>query len=61
MRLSSLLSLLGAAVLVTAGDEKEPGPTVFNGISVPPMLELTPKNFNKEIVGTKWMLVKHYR
>jgi protein disulfide-isomerase len=62
MRLSLLSLLVGASALVAAGDEKKKGgPTTFNGITVPPLLELTPQNFDEEIVKTKWMFVKQHR
>lgn len=72
MRLSSLAwgLLLGAAARVAAQDDdyddeipedKSLETTTFDGIKVPPMLELTPDNFESEIKKSKYMLVKHYR
>jgi protein disulfide-isomerase len=71
MKLSSLVwgLLLGAAVHVAGQEEDEeeiPADysqeyTKFDGKTVPPMLELTPDNFEKEMKGSKYMLVKHYR
>lgn len=73
MRLSSLAwgLLLGAAARVTAQDDdfddeeipedKSLETTIFDGKQVPPMLELTPANYNTEIKKTKYMVVKHYR
>ncbi|KAH8765510.1 thioredoxin [Diaporthe sp. PMI_573] len=71
MRLSSLAwgLLLGATARVAAQDDdyddeipedKSLETTTFDGIKVPPMLELTPDNFESEIKKSKHMLVKHY-
>lgn len=71
MKLSSLVwgLLLGAITHVAAQDEEEeeiPADysqeyTEFDGKRVPPVLELTPNNYDKEIKASKYMLVKHYR
>lgn len=71
MRLSSLVwgLLLGAVAHVAAQEEDEeeiPADysqeyTDFDGKKVPPLLELTPDNFEKEIKGAKHLMVKHYR
>lgn len=71
MKLSSLVwgLLLGAITHVAAQDEEEeeiPADysqeyTEFDGKQVPPVLELTPNNYDKEIKASKYMLVKHYR
>lgn len=73
MKLSSLpwLLLLGAAARVTAQDddfdddedidEGPPTTTYFDGKAVPPMMELTPDNFDKEVNVSKYLLIKHYR
>lgn len=64
------MPLLGiAAVKVSAADEKSAGaasedgekPTVFDGIEVPPIVSLTPKNFEQYLNDTKYLFVKHYR
>ncbi|KAG6366662.1 hypothetical protein INS49_000841 [Diaporthe citri] len=71
MRFSSLAwgLLLGATARVAAQDDFEDDEipedksletTTFDGIKVPPMLELTPDNFEAEIKKSKYMLVKHY-
>lgn len=66
MRLSSLLSIVGAAALVSALDPKDAPsddadtPTVFDGVSVPPLMSLTPKNFDEVLNSTKYLFVKHY-
>jgi protein disulfide-isomerase len=66
MRFSSWAVLLGAAARAVAGfddeDEEVPRePTYFNGKKVPPMLGLTPDNWEKEYKASKYLLVKHYR
>ncbi len=64
MRLFNLSLLFGAAALVAADslDDEEPREaTVFNGQTVPPLLELTPDNWEKEHKASKYLLVKHYR
>lgn len=72
MKLSSLLwgLLLGAVANVAAQDAEEDEEipadysqetTQFDGKKVPPLLELTPDNFETEIKASKYMLVKHYR
>lgn len=72
MRLSSLAwgLLLGAAARVAAQDDdyddeipedKSLETTIFDGKPVPPMLELTPANYETEIKKSKYMVVKHYR
>ena len=67
MRLLDLTLLFGAAALVVAEspdlDDDEPAKeaTVFDGKKVPPMLELTPDNWEKEHKASKYLLVKHYR
>jgi protein disulfide-isomerase len=67
MRLLNFSFLLGAAALV-AGSPPEPAEedatrenTYFNGKKVPPMLELTPANWEKEVKASKYLMVKHYR
>jgi protein disulfide-isomerase len=67
MRLLSPLLLLGAAAVgrvaaaAAADNDDGPPPTTFNGVEVPPMMELTPENFVDEIESNKYMLIKHYR
>lgn len=71
MKFSSLVwgLLLGAITHVAAQEEEEeeiPADysqefTQFDGKTVPPLLELTPDNFEREIKASKYMLVKHYR
>jgi protein disulfide-isomerase len=58
MRWFSLSLLVGLASLAVADDSEAREPTYFNGIKVPPMLELTPDNWEKE---SKYIIVKHFR
>ncbi|KAK1256034.1 hypothetical protein MKX07_008293 [Trichoderma sp. CBMAI-0711] len=66
MRLTSFFSGLAAFGLLSspalADDEADnvPAPTYFDSVMVPPLIELTPDNFEKEASKTKWLLVKHY-
>ncbi|KAL1841983.1 hypothetical protein VTJ49DRAFT_6226 [Mycothermus thermophilus] len=61
MRWFSLSLLLGSAAWAVAeSDDETREATFFNGIKVPPMLELTPDNWDKEIKASKYMIVKHY-
>lgn len=68
MRLSILSLLAGAAALARAeplGDgsaEKEADKgTTFNHKTVPPLLELSPSNWNEQVNKTRWLMVKHFR
>lgn len=68
MRLASFALLLGASVLgaaqaigASAPDGVDKDTTTFNGKKVPPLLELTPDNFDKEVNVTKYLVVKYYR
>ena len=56
----AVLATLGRAQSLGERDPDKEG-TTFNGLSVPPLLELTPANWDKEIKQSRWMLVKHYR
>ncbi|CAI6089876.1 hypothetical protein V2G26_006686 [Clonostachys chloroleuca] len=73
MRLSPFALLMGLSALVKASgetlvtresddwEEQEPlVPTVFNGVTVPPMLELDPSNYKDEIAKSKYLVIKHY-
>lgn len=72
MKFSSLVwgLFLGAVTRIAAEDVEDDDvipedysleTTEFDGKKVPPILELTPDNFDKEIKGSKYILVKHYR
>ncbi|KAI2621253.1 thioredoxin-like protein [Hypoxylon sp. NC1633] len=67
MRLASLALLLGAVSFGSAqapGSETVDNPdrenTYFNGKRVPPLLELTPENFEKEVQQSKFLVVKYF-
>jgi protein disulfide-isomerase len=66
MRLLSLALLAGAAVLGRAqklsleNDPKKEN-TYFDGQRVPPLLELTPTNWDEEVNQTRFLMIKHYR
>ncbi|KAI0022331.1 thioredoxin-like protein [Xylariomycetidae sp. FL0641] len=67
MRLRSLGLFLSAAAfgaVQAAGKEKAEGPeneaTVFNGKSVPPLVELTSDNFDKQLKSSKFFVVKFF-
>ncbi|KAH6607434.1 hypothetical protein Trco_003747 [Trichoderma cornu-damae] len=52
-----------AAAAAAAGDgdgSKVPDNTYFDSLPVPPLIELTPNNFEKEANNTKFLFVKHY-
>lgn len=68
MRLASLAlflgaSALGAAQAIGADNTQDPEHenTYFNSQKVPPLLELTTDNFDKEIGLSKNVVVKFYR
>lgn len=70
MRLTSLallsglsaFQLLGTAAAANDSDDSDaPVNTYFDSLPVPPLLELTPDNFEKEANNTKFLFVKHYR
>jgi protein disulfide-isomerase len=64
MKFWRLISLLGVSSLVHAGDKKQDeknGPTTFNGVEVPPLIELTPETYEKMAKEHKFLMVKHYR
>ncbi len=61
MRLSSLALLLGAAACGAAAGDPAQENTYFDGKKVPPILQLGPDTFDKEVKASKWLMVKHYR
>lgn len=64
MRLSSFALLLGASTLGAAegnSADTDAETTTFNGQEVPPLLELTPDNFDEISKSTKNVIVKYYR
>jgi hypothetical protein len=62
-RLIPLLGVLSTTSLVRAADkeEKKNGPTTFNGVEVPPLLELTDKTYEHALKEHKFLMIKHYR
>lgn len=64
MKLSVLLLLGSAAWSAAAADDDdkdvEKENTYFNAKMVPPMLELTPENFKKELKASKFLMVKGF-
>lgn len=68
MRLLPLSLLFGAAATALAAavtnDDEFPAvleTTHFNGIAVPPMLELSPETWEQEMNNTKFLMVKFFR
>lgn len=60
----SFAFLAGAAALALAEPKDKSSAskgTEFNGVAVPPLLELTPANFAEELKKSKHLVVKHYR
>jgi len=58
------VSLAATAAASPSPDSEDDAPrenTYFNQKKVPPMLELTPDNWEKESKASKWLMVKHYR
>ncbi|KAK5998464.1 putative C3D6.13c-like protein [Cladobotryum mycophilum] len=65
MRLNSLSLLSGLAAIglvrcAAAEEDDALKETYFDSIAVPPLLELTPSNWEEEAKKTKWLFVKHY-
>jgi protein disulfide-isomerase len=61
MRLLQLALLAVSTVVVAADEEETPQPTTFDGVTVPPLMELTPSNWAEEVNKTQFLMVKHYR
>ncbi|GAO16588.1 hypothetical protein UVI_02019740 [Ustilaginoidea virens] len=66
MRLSAWSLLASAAALVRAKENSDANKsvsqgTVFDLKPVPPLLELSPANWNDEVNKTTWLIVKNYR
>ena len=64
MRLSSWFLLGASLISATAAQDEDDTTrenTYFNGVKVPPALDLTPDNFEKTVSSTKWIFIKHYR
>lgn len=63
MRFSPLAVLAGLTAFAYAEEETNPvtDPTTFNGVSVPPLLELSPTTWEEELKKNKFLMVKHFR
>lgn len=71
MRLRWLALFFGAVTLTIAQgtdadttddiDEPEVKETYFNGIKVPPLLEITGDSFDKEVKASKFLVVKYFK
>ncbi|KAM0432765.1 hypothetical protein ACHAPT_004467 [Fusarium lateritium] len=62
MRFSALAVLAGLTAFARAEDSVNPvtDPTTFNGVSVPPLLELSPETWEQELKKNKFLMVKHF-
>ncbi|KAL6914068.1 hypothetical protein ACHAPO_002516 [Fusarium lateritium] len=62
MRFSPLATVAGLSAFVLADEVKNPvsEPSVFNGKTVPPLLELTPANWEEQTKKNKFLMVKHF-
>lgn len=61
MKVAALFALLGASALVSGKPKKEPEPTTFNGVEVPPMTDLTPATYDEWLKSHTFVMVKHHR
>lgn len=62
MRLLQVALFVASALGVVAEEAtKEEKPTNFEGVSVPPLQELSPTTWDAEVNKTKFMVVKHFR
>lgn len=68
MRLTVLALLLGAvssgiaqAIGADTTDDPQKENTSFNGKRVPPLLELTSSNFEREVKASKFLVVKYFK
>lgn len=53
--------LFGSSAAADDKDSTGPANTYFDSVAVPPLIDLTPDNWEKEVGKSKWLLVKHYR
>ncbi|RSL96547.1 hypothetical protein CEP52_011398 [Fusarium oligoseptatum] len=62
MRFSPLAVLAGLTAFAHAEESVNPvtDPTTFNGVSVPPLLELSPTTWEEELKKNKYLMVKHF-
>lgn len=67
MRLLPLSLLFWAASALAADVEydEEEYPvletTYFNGVAVPPLLDLTPQTWDQELNSSRWLMVKFFK
>ncbi|KAK3948686.1 hypothetical protein QBC32DRAFT_350946 [Pseudoneurospora amorphoporcata] len=54
------LALAASTTTTTEEEDDVAAYTKFNDVSIPPLLELTPDNWEKESKASKWLMVKHY-
>ncbi|KKP04556.1 thioredoxin [Trichoderma harzianum] len=52
--------LFGSSAAADDKDSTGPANTYFDSVAVPPLIDLTPDNWEKEVGKSKWLLVKHY-
>lgn len=53
-----MVLLAASAVLTAAEDATE---TIFNGVKVPPFMQLGQANWQSELAKSKFLMVKHFR
>lgn len=58
---SAVTSGLAQAIGADTTDDPERENTYFNGKRVPPLLELTGDNFDKEVQASKFLVVKYFK
>ena len=61
MRFSSILPLLGAASLAQAFTRKSDQPTEYNGVEVPPLLNMNPETHDVALNSSSLVLIKYHR
>ena len=55
------LAVAASTTTTTEAEDDAVEYTKFNDVSIPPLIELTPDNWEKESKAGKWLMVKHYR
>lgn len=55
------LAVAASTTTTTEAEDDVAEYTKFNDVSIPPLIELTPDNWEKESKASKWLMVKHYR
>lgn len=54
------LAVAASTTTTTEAEDDVTEYTKFNDVSIPPLIELTPDNWEKESKASKWLMVKHY-